>query len=78
MCLAMPYRIKETDEAKKHAIAEAEGLCQDIRVDLINDPKPGDYVLVHAGFAIERLSREQAEKEIELMREIADAAGKRS
>ena len=34
--------------------------CKRLRVDYINSPQPGEYVMVHAGFAIERLPEEQA------------------
>ena len=44
-----------------------------VRVDFIEEPKLGDYVIVHAGFAIERLSEEQALEDIEAWEELRDA-----
>ena len=52
MCLAMPMKIDQIDGTL--ARCEAGGLSQNIRIDFITDPKPGDYVMVHAGFAIEK------------------------
>lgn len=58
MCLAVP--LKMTQINGNEAIGERSGISRSFRVDLIKDPKPGDYVIVHAGFAIEKMSREQA------------------
>ena len=46
-----------------------------IRVDFISEPQVGDYVIVHAGFAIERLPQQQAEEDLEAWEELADALG---
>lgn len=59
MCLAVPLRITELSGCE--AVAERDGIRRRIRVDFLKDPKIGDNVIVHAGFAIERLSEEQAE-----------------
>jgi len=48
-------------------------MTREIRVDFIAEPKVGDYVIVHAGFAIERLPENQAMDDIEAWKEIADA-----
>ena len=58
MCLAVPLKIVELNGAD--AVAEWEGVRRKIRVDFIPDPQVGQYVIVHAGFAIERLDEEQA------------------
>ena len=57
MCLAIPLRIKEIEGLD--AIGEREGITRKIRLDFLRDPKVGDYVIVHAGFAIERLSEKE-------------------
>ena len=59
MCLAVPFKITEINE--KEGIGERNGIRRSIRLDFIKEPKIGDYVIVHAGFAIERLPKEQAE-----------------
>lgn len=71
MCLAVPLRITEIKGNK--AVAEAMGVTREIRVDFIPNPCVGDYVIVHAGFAIERLPEAQAMEDIEAWEEVEDA-----
>ena len=71
MCLAVPLKLIEIKG--KTAIGEAMGVSREIRVDFIRDPKPGEYVIVHAGFAIERLSQQQAELDLAAWAEVEDA-----
>ena len=70
MCLAMPMKINKDGSL---AQCEAGGLTQDIRIDFITDPQPGDYVMVHAGFAIEKMSEKEALENMELLEEIKNA-----
>ena len=62
MCLAVPLKLIEIDG--KNAVGESMGMQRKLRVDFIPEPKIGDYVIVHAGFAIERLPEEQALEDI--------------
>ncbi len=71
MCLAVPLRLIEING--NDAIGEAMGLQRAVRVDFIPDPKIGDYVMVHAGFAIERLEEEQALEDLETWEELRSA-----
>lgn len=71
MCLAMPMKIIQTDGTV--AQCEAGGLKQDIRIDFITDAVPGDYVMVHAGFAIEKMSEKEALENIALLEEVKNA-----
>ena len=71
MCLAIPLRLTKIDGLD--AVGERDGIRRNIRLDFIPDPKIGDYVIVHAGFAIERLSAEQAEENIAAAREVEEA-----
>ena len=71
MCLAVPLKLIELDG--KNAVGEAMGMKRRLRVDFIENPKPGDYVMVHAGFAIERLSEAQALEDIQAWEEVQDA-----
>ncbi len=52
---------------------EAGGLTQTVRIDFINNARPGDYVMVHAGFAIEKMSEQEALENMELLEEIRNA-----
>ncbi len=71
MCLAMPMKISKIEGTL--AKCESGGLTQDIRIDFITDARPGDYVMVHAGFAIEKMSEKEALANMELLEEIKNA-----
>ena len=70
MCLAVPLKLIEIDG--KNAVGESMGMQRKLRVDFIPEPKIGDYVIVHAGFAIERLPEKQALEDIAAWEEIKD------
>ena len=59
MCLAVPLQIIEIHG--QDAIGARDGIRRPIRLDFIKEPKLGDYVMVHAGFAIERVEPEEAQ-----------------
>ena len=71
MCLAVPLKLIEING--KNAIGEAMGMTRQLRVDFIKDPQVGDYVMVHAGFAIERLPEGQALADLEAWEEMEAA-----
>jgi hydrogenase expression/formation protein HypC len=71
MCLAVPLKIIEINGSE--AVGEAMGMTRKIRVDFIDNPRIGEYVVVHAGFAIERLPAKQALEDLESWEEIKDA-----
>ena len=71
MCLAMPMKIKNIDG--NSADCEAGGLTQKVRIDFVSDARPGDYPMVHAGFAIEKMTEKEALENLELLEEIRDA-----
>ena len=73
MCLAVPLKLVEING--KDAVGEALGMRRSVRVDFSPDPKIGDYVMVHAGFAIERLPEEQAADDLETWEELQHALG---
>lgn len=56
MCLAIPARVLAVDEI--HAWADTMGVRQKVNIQLIDSPIPGDYILIHAGFAIEKIDPE--------------------
>ena len=70
MCLAIPLQLIEING--NTAIGEALGMKREIRVDFIPEPQIGDYVIVHAGFAIERLGEGQALEDLEAWKEMRD------
>jgi len=68
MCLAVPAQIVELEENR--AQVELSGNVRAADVTLIEDAAVGDWVLVHAGFAIERLAPEDAEETLKLFAEM--------
>ena len=54
------------------ALARQGGTDMEVNISLLENPKPGDYVIVHAGFAIETLDLEEAEDRIELFRQMEE------
>ncbi|MFH1301553.1 MAG: HypC/HybG/HupF family hydrogenase formation chaperone [Planctomycetota bacterium] len=75
MCLAIPMKVVELLPSDS-AIVELDGISMEISIKLVGDVNKGDYVLVHAGFALEVFNHEEAEKTLEILHEIASAAKK--
>ena len=71
MCLAVPLKIISIDG--KTAVGEASGLTQKLRVAFIPGLKGGEYVVVHAGFAIQRMTEEQARENLDCIQEALHA-----
>ena len=71
MCLAVPLKLIEVNGSS--AIGEAMGMTREVRVDFIEEPKAGDYVIVHAGFAIERMPEAQALEDLEAGEDVQNA-----
>ncbi len=69
MCLAVPARIVELNNAT--ATISVEGALREVDVSLIEEPRLGDYVLVHAGFAIHKWEKSEVE-ELEAIRAATD------
>ena len=70
MCLAIPMKILEIREDGT-GLVEMDGARHEANLSLVADPKPGDYVIVHAGFAIEKLDEKQADEQLALFAELA-------
>jgi hydrogenase expression/formation protein HypC len=72
MCLAAPARVIEVSD--KTAVVDYSGVRATARLDALPDEvSPGDYVLIHTGFAIRRLSPEDAEETLRLFDELASS-----
>jgi len=71
MCLAIPMVLVERNEFE--GVAEIDGVRREISVMYVPEAEVGDYVLVHAGYAIGQVDAEEAAKTLELLREYADA-----
>lgn len=68
MCLAIPMKIIEINGDRGKV--ESSGLISEIGLQLVSDVKIGDYVIVHAGFAIEILDEKIALETLQMMREM--------
>ena len=71
MCLAVPMKVMEIEGPM--AQVEESGVRRSARVDLVEGIKVGDYVIVHAGIAIERLEPEEAAETLKLFAELFPA-----
>jgi hydrogenase expression/formation protein HypC len=76
MCLAVPGKVLEATDIGISRIAKVEfgGITRQVYLDFVPEVQPGDYVLVHVGFAISRVEPEEAERTYELLRQLAEAA----
>ena len=70
MCLAVPMKIIARDNHE--GTVEAGGMQYPANLRLLPDARVGDYVLVHAGFAIQKLDTEDARETLNLFREMND------
>ena len=68
MCLAVPARITEIDGNR--AVVDMAGVTYEASVMMLRGARVGDYVIVHAGFAIEKLDEEEALRTIELFKQM--------
>lgn len=69
MCLAVPAKLVEMDGI--NGKVETGGVKSEVRLDLIEDVQIGDYLIIHAGFALEKLDIEEADKRLQLFEELA-------
>jgi hydrogenase expression/formation protein HypC len=68
MCLAIPGRLVEiVDEANRLAKVDVAGVQRTVNVGLLEDAAPGDWVLIHVGFALQKVDEEEAEATIKLL-----------
>ncbi len=69
MCLAVPARVVGLHESETATI-EVAGVRKKVSLALVDGVAPGDYVLVHAGFAIEKIDEEEAARTMALLEEL--------
>jgi hydrogenase expression/formation protein HypC len=77
MCLGIPMRVIEVDGFT--ARCEAKGVERDVNLFLMQDeqPQPGEFVMVHVGYAIQKMTEHDARSAWELFDEILAATGGR-
>lgn len=69
MCLAMPARVIELRE-NDQAVVDLDGVQKRISLALVEEVAVGDYIILHAGYALQKLDIEEAEQTLKLFREI--------
>lgn len=69
MCLAVPAEVVALEPEDDGAIVSLDGVRKRISLALVEDVALGDFVLVHVGFALAKVSREEAARTLELMAE---------
>jgi hydrogenase expression/formation protein HypC len=69
MCLAIPAKIVKMDGAT--GTIDVEGTRREVSLLLVEDARIGDYVIVHAGFAIHKVNEAQAMESLKALRELA-------
>lgn len=76
MCLAVPGKILSIQEDHR-AEVDFGGITRSVQLDLVPDALKGEYVIVHAGFAIQKLSEEDARETLDIIDEVFGPAPKK-
>jgi hydrogenase expression/formation protein HypC len=71
MCLAIPARVIQINEVL--GLVEVGGVVREASFMLLPDAQVGDYVLLHAGYALQKVDEAEAEETIRLLAELAEA-----
>ena len=76
MCLGIPGKILSIyeDHGTKMAKIDFGGVSREACIEVIPDAKPGDWTIVHAGFALNLLSEEEAQETLDILQEMSDLA----
>ncbi|OQW75510.1 MAG: hydrogenase assembly protein HupF [Proteobacteria bacterium ST_bin11] len=69
MCLALPAQITDIDFTTQMATASVDGVKVEVSLALVDDVKVGDYVLVHVGYALNKIDEDEALKTLALFAE---------
>ena len=74
MCLSIPSKVVKIDKEKNVATVDTMGVQRDASLDLMaeDDVKVGDYVLIHIGFIMNKISQEDALESIKVYKEILE------
>ena len=74
MCLATPMRIERILNSRRAVVSQGTVMVE-VDTSLLPDPRVGEHVIVHAGYAIERLSLSEAQERLDLFRTMAELSG---
>jgi hydrogenase expression/formation protein HypC len=74
VCLAIPGLVLEVvDEPNRLARVDVAGVQRTVNVGLLDGPAPGDWVLIHVGFALSKVDEEEAQATLGLLRRMGEA-----
>jgi hydrogenase expression/formation protein HypC len=74
MCLAIPGRVVEVvDEANHLAKVDVAGVRRNVNVGLLDSVEPGQWVLIHVGFALSKVDEDEAQATLRLLQRMGDA-----
>jgi hydrogenase expression/formation protein HypC len=68
MCLGIPMKLESVEG--RTGLAALDGVARKVALDLVPDARVGDFVIVHAGYAIQILDEQSAQETLELLAEI--------
>ena len=68
MCLAIPMKVDEIEG--EFATVSIGDVKRKVNISFVNNVKKGDYLIVHAGFAIEKLNKAEAIKTLKILKEL--------
>lgn len=74
MCLAIPAKIIEIDN--EEATVDYGGVIKKTNISLVENIKIDDYVIIHAGFAIQKIQKEEAVKNLQALKELDEVISK--
>lgn len=74
MCLAIPARVVSLN-ASDMATVDIDGVRKEIYIGLVDDVAEGDYLIVHVGFALNKLDPDEAKETLDLLRQAAEMEG---
>lgn len=75
MCLAVPGKVTSIDESNpelKMAKVNFSGVTKDVCIEWLPDVKIGEYVLVHVGFALNKIDEDDAQQTLKILKEMGD------
>ncbi|MDQ6997642.1 MAG: HypC/HybG/HupF family hydrogenase formation chaperone [Mariprofundus sp.] len=70
MCLAVPAIVTALNASSEIATVDLSGVQKDVSTVLVDDVQIGDYLLIHVGFALHKLSEEEAKSTLALFEEL--------
>ncbi len=76
MCLAIPGKVLQKEDRDGALMGRVDfgGVTREVQLDFVPEAEVGDYVIVHVGFALSRLDAEEAERTLQLLKEMGALA----